>query len=144
MTPLWERNLPRDYQLALKMARRSPLDGHKNGTVIARKGEVLTTGWSHVSHLVGLYGLHSLHAEIHALARGRHLDLTGVTVINACFTPAGLLTNARPCLTCAIALRSAGCTQVIYSSAHVSWGVLTLDYSLKGLKLYGARKARGG
>ena len=101
-----------------------------------KNGKEVGTGWSHVSSL-RLNNLYSIHAEIHALARCRHLDLKNATAyISTVSRKSGNLTSAKPCLSCAIALYSAGIRTAIYTIDNANYGVLDLTKDLSDLKVY--------
>lgn len=101
---------------AAHIARRSTMRSHRTGAVIARDGVVISNGWSHTPHYTLSNGQRSIHAEIHALARGRHKSLDGAEIFIATVSgKSGNLTNGMPCLDCAIALRAAGVYAVHYT-----------------------------
>jgi tRNA(Arg) A34 adenosine deaminase TadA len=98
------------FTAAWKRARKANNGGHRvvAASIIDQRGNVLSTGVSHVPN--GSYAQASVHAEQHALARGKHLDLRGcVCVIVALHTRTRRHTSCgRPCASCAEALRKAG------------------------------------
>jgi len=113
---------------AVKIAGRSSIGKHKTGAIFVRNGEIISNGWSHVPH----YKLHSkkrsLHAELHALARARHLNLNGVECYVATLVSRNdNRVNGKPCLDCAIALKTAGIIWVTYT--HQYLGVVDLNLS---------------
>jgi len=108
--------------------------------IVGKKGEILSTGCSHASSL-RMSELHSIHAEIHALGRGRYENLRGATAyICTMARKSGNLVYSRPCLTCAIALRSTGIIDVVYSNKIGGFQRLDLEKNLIGLKVYPRRK----
>lgn len=89
---------------------------HRTGAVIVRDSVVISNGWSHTPHYRLSNGQRSIHAEMHALARGRHKNLAMSTVYIATVSgKSGNQVSGKPCLDCAIALRSAGVFEVRYS-----------------------------
>ena len=126
---------------AIKLAGRSSHQRHRTGAVIAHKDKILAEGWSHVSSL-RLKELYSIHAEIHCLAKARHLDLENATCYVATLTRVDHLTMGKPCLTCAVALRAAGIKTVYFTAPYSQQGntplVLNLDLAanLDDLKQY--------
>jgi deoxycytidylate deaminase len=124
---------------AIKVAKRSSIRTHKTGAVIVLRENIVSNGWSHVpSYSYALKSKRSLHAELHALARGRHEDLSGAICYVATLAgKSGNVCDALPCLDCAIALRAAGISVVFYST-HVShhWLNLTDERAFRGLKVY--------
>jgi len=134
--------LNQDVRKALiKATKRSTHRRHQTGCVIVgKKGEILSTGCSHASSL-RMSELHSIHAEIHALGRGRYENLRGATAyICTMARKSGNLVYSRPCLTCAIALRSTGIIDVVYSNKIGGFQRLDLEKNLIGLKVYPRRK----
>jgi deoxycytidylate deaminase len=102
---------------AADIARRSTMRSHKTGALIMRDTTIISNGWSHTPHYQLSNHQRSIHAEIHALARGRHLHLSGTTIYVATVSgKSGNFVSAKPCLDCAIALRTAGVFRVIYST----------------------------
>lgn len=125
---------------ATVIAKRSPQKRFMTGSIIMKNGKEVGTGWSHVSSL-RLNNLYSIHAEIHALGRSRHLDLKGATAYIANISrKSGNLTLAKPCLSCAIALYSAGIRTAIYTIDNANYGVLDLTKDLDDLKVYKAKE----
>lgn len=122
------------------MAKRSAMRRFGTGCVITMDDEIVSAGWSHMSHLQ-LCELESMHSEIHALGRGRHLNLNGAVAWTATVSfKSGNLTNARPCLTCSVALRSAGIKTVYYTERGTTeLGYINLESDLVGLKVYKKR-----
>lgn len=124
---------------AIKIAKRSSHKRFLTGAVIAYKNVVYSEGWSHTSNL-RLTQLYSMHAEIHALGRGRHNNLGGATCYIATISgKSGNITTAKPCLTCAIALRAAGINKVIYTVPNGETATMDLDEDLSDLKVYTRR-----
>lgn len=118
---------------AIKIARRSSTGKYMTGAVIIRKGKILSNGWNHIPNHKHPK-LFSLHAEMHALARARHLDLHGAVVyIAALSRKSGNATLAKPCLNCAIALRAAGIEHFVCTSSN---GVITDTLDLEDFKIY--------
>lgn len=107
--------------------------------MIVKKNNILSDGCSHASHL-RMNELHSIHAEIHALGRGRHELLTNATAYIATMArKSGNIVFSAPCLTCAIALRSAGVMEVVYSTPD-GFKKMNLEDDLSNLKVYPRRK----
>lgn len=129
----------------MKATKRSTHRRHQTGCVIANKGgEILSSGCSHASSL-RMNELHSIHAEIHALGRGRYRNLKDATAYIATMArKSGNFVFSAPCLTCAIALRSAGIGWVVYTNGENkdSCDIHNLDQLIKskGLKVYPRRK----
>lgn len=121
-----------------KAANRSTHKRYQVGALIVRRGEIVSDGCAHSSSH-RLTELESIHAEIHALARGRHLDLRGATAyVLTLARKSGNATLALPCLTCAIALRGAGIKRVFYST-QAGFKELDLDDDLSHLRIYRKR-----
>jgi tRNA(Arg) A34 adenosine deaminase TadA len=111
---------------AKKIAGRSSIGKHMTGAVICAGSSVLTNGWSHVPHYK-LRSKRSLHAEIHALARGRHTILDNCSISIATIARrSGNYVSAKPCLDCAIALHAVGVDQVYYTVNNDENGYLWL------------------
>ncbi len=131
----------------MKATKRSTHRRHQTGCVIVdKKGEILSTGCSHASSL-RMNELHSIHAEIHALGRGRFENLNGATAyICTIARKSGNFTFSAPCLTCAIALKVAGISKVIFTNGDnhpmkVHWNEMSVEeHALKNLKVYPRRK----
>ncbi len=123
---------------AATIAKRSTMRSHKTGAIIVRSGTVLSNGWSHTPAYKLSNGQRSIHAEIHALARGRHLYLHGTEIYIATVSgKSGNLVSAKPCLDCAIALRAAGVYEVIYSTWYGQANMwLSNDEYFSDLKVY--------
>ena len=120
-----------------KATSRSPHRRHMVGAVIVSKsGEILSDGCAHVSDL-RLSELASIHAEIHALGRGRHRTMQGATAyVMAQARKSGNTVVGKPCLVCAIAMRSAGIEKVVYSINNNDFAILDLESDLSKLKVY--------
>jgi deoxycytidylate deaminase len=101
---------------AVREATRSPLEAHGMGAVLfdPHTGRLLSNGCAH-SHAGGLR-MATVHAEQHALARAKHVDLRGawcaVCALNAARD--GCSHCARPCGACARELHRAGVTAVVF------------------------------
>ena len=127
-----------------KATQRSTHLRYQTGCVIAdKRGDVIASGCSHSSSH-RLNELHSIHAEIHALGRGRYLDLTDCTAyIKTVARKSGNLVYSAPCLTCAIALYNAGIKQVVFSTGGTmdSWCEHMVDWLINesDLKVYPRR-----
>lgn len=125
-------------ETAAHIALRSTMRTHRTGAVIVRDSVVISNGWSHTPHYRLSNGQRSIHAEIHALARGRHKNLDGSEIFIATVSgKSGNLTNAMPCLDCAIALRSAGVYAVhytFYRNVKKLW--LPAESHFEDLKVY--------
>jgi deoxycytidylate deaminase len=121
---------------AIKIAKRSDIRKHKTGAILIRNEKIISNGWSHVPH----YKVRgrSLHAEMHALARARHLNLNSTECVVFTLSAAGNRVSGKPCLHCAIALRAAGITTVTYSHPYFGWASLDLfdESTFDDLKVY--------
>jgi deoxycytidylate deaminase len=125
---------------AIKIAGRSSIGKHRTGAIIVNKhGVIISNGWSHVPH----YKLHSekrsLHAELHALARARHIKIKGTSIVIATLTRSSNIVNAKPCLDCAIALRAAGLHTAFFTVNAYTQEWIELDHEshFEDLKVYG-------
>lgn len=130
------------HKALFKATKRSTHRRHQTGCVIVdKKGDILSTGCSHASSL-RMSELHSIHAEIHALGRGRYENLQGATAfICTMARKSGNIVYSAPCMTCAIALRSAGILNVVYSNKIGGFQRMDLEKQLTGLKVYPRRKS---
>lgn len=123
---------------AIKIAKRSSQKNYKTGAVLVQNGVILSNGWSHVPEFSRL---RSMHAEIHALARARHLPIKNMTDIRmyvATLRHNGNLVSARPCLNCAVALRSVGIFPIHFTLSN-DWNDyinLTSNAHFDQLKVY--------
>lgn len=124
-----------------KATSRCPHKRHMVGAVIVSKGgEILGDGCAHVSN-IRLSELSSVHAEIHALGRARHENLKGAIVyVRAIARKSNNIVVGKPCLTCAIAMKTAGIDTVIYSVSEGRTGTLDLESDLSKLKVYKKRE----
>lgn len=124
-----------------KVTKRSTHIRHQTGCVIVDKnGKIISDGCSHASEF-RYNSLHSIHAEIHALARGRHSTLKGsVAIVQTIARKSGNKTLSMPCLTCAIALKSAGIDQAIYTVDNYEFEILELEQDISHLKVYPGRE----
>lgn len=132
----------------LKATRRSTHKRHQTGCVIVTKaGSIAATGCSHSSSF-RINELHSIHAEIHASWNSRHVKIDDSTAyILTIARKSGNPTYSAPCLTCAMALRTAGVKVVEYHNGDNhpmkhQWNSLVLDDVIEsaGLKIYPRRK----
>ena len=122
-----------------KIAARSSIGRHQTGAVISLDGKIVSNGWSHVPHYK-LRSKRSLHAELHALARARHLNLYNAIICIATIArKSGNYVSAKPCLDCAIALKAAGISQVYYTLNNDWNDYLNLEApaTFHDLKVYG-------
>lgn len=121
----------------VKATRRSTHSRYQTGCVILnRRGEIVSDGCSHSSSRT-LKELRSVHAEIHALGRGRHIDLTDcVAYVVTMARKSRNLVNSAPCFTCAIAMKSAGIKEVIFSLNNFEYKIINLEDNLSKLKVY--------
>jgi deoxycytidylate deaminase len=141
MTPMLTqtRNDRAHLEQALRLARRSTLRKHRLGCVIVKDGEVVSTGWAHEGGL-NLCGLRSTHAEMHALMRARHLDLTGAVGYVACISArSGKHCLAKPCATCAAELLDRGIWTVHFTVETGISAVIDLEEETDTLKCYRGR-----
>lgn len=123
---------------AKKIAERSSITKHKTGAIFVRNDKIISNGWSHVPHYK-LRGKRSLHAEMHALARARHLNLNGVICYVATVVgKSGNYVSGMPCLDCAIALKAAGIMSVCFTHPFLSISELDLmeESNFDDLKVY--------
>jgi deoxycytidylate deaminase len=112
---------------AIKVASRSTIRTHKTGCIIVDRPHYR------------LRSKRSLHAEIHALARARYINLFGATAYVATISgKSGNIVNAKPCLDCAIALQSAGVTVVWFTlpNGDGNWLNLNDPATFDDLKVY--------
>lgn len=124
---------------AVRIAARSSLRKHHLGCVIVQGDEIVATGWAHESQ-TNLCGLWSTHAEMHALMRARHLDLTGAVAYVACLSAkSGKRCLAKSCATCANELRSRGITIVHFTVHDDESGILDIEAETDTLKCYRGR-----
>jgi pyrimidine deaminase RibD-like protein len=123
---------------AIKIAKRSTIRTHKTGAVIVIGDEIVSNGWSHTPNYRLSNGKRSMHAEMHALARARHIHLQGAEIYVATLSgKSGNRVNACPCLDCAVALRSAMLFTAFYT-VRESTNYLSLirNDTFAGLKVY--------
>lgn len=119
----------------LNYARRSCLSRYQTGAVLVSNGVVVSTGWSHVG--MRLHECYAIHAEMHALMRARHIDLTGATCVIAAYrTHSERIVPSKPCHTCAHALSKAGILDVLYYDDAGEAIALNLDPMPSDLKRY--------
>jgi tRNA(Arg) A34 adenosine deaminase TadA len=121
----------------IKIAKRSTHRRFLTGALIFnKKGEVLSRGWSHTGFK--MTNLLSIHAEMHCLWRARHLDLNDCSIFVMTISGrSGNITTSRPCLNCAVALRSVGIDKIYYSlPGGVIFGPTDFDEELDRLKDY--------
>jgi deoxycytidylate deaminase len=83
-------------------------------------GRMLSNGCAH-SHAGGLR-MATVHAEQHALARAKHVDLRGVWCVVCALNAArdGCAHCARPCGACARELYRAGVSNVVFCELTIS------------------------
>lgn len=126
---------------AAHIAQRCNFKRFQVGAVLVDKnGHVLSQGWAHVPETRLTTAL-SMHAEIHALARAKHVDLRGTFCFVATISrKSGNRTNSRPCATCAVALRAAGVVAAVYTTGNETHETLDLEAPFYGLKLYQAER----
>lgn len=121
---------------AAYIAERCTFKRFKVGAVLVKQDRVISEGWAHVPQM-RLANTRSMHAEIHALARGRHQNLHGATIFVATVSrKSGNRTNSRPCVSCAAALRAAGVRLAVYTIAGGKQEMFDLDAPFRNLKLY--------
>lgn len=121
---------------AIKIAKRSSCRRFLVGCVLVKDEEILSSGWAHMSQMK-LKEVPSVHAELHALLRARHLDLTGCTAYIATIAgKSGNITCAKPCLTCYTALKNAGIETIVYTDKIGPTTILLADMIEKSLKIY--------
>jgi len=131
---------PEIYNALMKAIERSTHKRHMTGCVIAtKKNRIISNGCSHASSF-RLHELHSIHAEIHALGRGRHQELNNaIAYIGTRARKSGNIVLSMPCLTCAIALRTAGIRNAFYTISENQYGYIDLEEDLSHLKVYPKR-----
>lgn len=135
----------KEIEKALRKAiARSTHKRYMTGCVIVSKsGEIVSAGCAHASNF-RLRELHSIHAEIHALGRARHIDLSNaIAYVGTCARKSGNVTLSAPCLTCAVALRAAGIKLVYYTVPavnHFRFFPCDLEADLSNLKVYPSRE----
>ncbi len=132
---------PKEIRKALhKATNRSTHKRHMSGCVIVnRKGDIISDGCSHASSF-RLNELNSIHAEIHAVARGRHDNLRGcIAYIQTTARKSGNIVVGKPCLSCAISLRSVGIETAIYTVDNETFAGLDLEADISHLKVYPKR-----
>jgi len=120
-----------------KVTARCPHKRHQMGCVLTDShGAIISDGCAHASN-IRLAQTTSMHAEIHCLGRGRYRSLRGTTAyVMARARKSGNVTIGKPCLTCAIAMRSAGVEKVFYSVSNGVYAELDLESDLSKLKVY--------
>lgn len=97
----------------IRIARRSPHQRYKTGALIIA-GHGVYTGWAHYG--IRLSETYSVHAELHALQRARHVDLSGATIYIATVRcKSDRIVLSKPCAVCAAALHAAGVTNIYYA-----------------------------
>lgn len=109
--------------------------------IVSKRGEIISDGCAHTPN-IRMAEFTSIHAEIHALGRGRHSELQGATAyVMAKARKSDNVVTGKPCISCAIALRTAGIERVYYSSPN-GFKELNLNKDLSRLKVYrkGERK----
>lgn len=118
------------YRVELqKIANRSPLPKYKTGALLVSDGVVISTGWSHIG--ANLNNSYSVHAELHALWRALHLDVSGATCHTITLRSNGTLFPAIPCRSCAKSLIAAGIETVITDGYEYD-----LAFSIDSLRKY--------
>ena len=123
-----------------KATKRSTHSRWMTGCVIVDKnGKIISDGCSHASSF-RINSLHSIHAEIHALARGRYKDLSDcIAFVQTIARKSGNTTVAKPCLTCAISLRTAGIKTAVFTVDSKKFEILDLEKDISHLKVYPRR-----
>lgn len=125
------------FNATVKIAKRSTHKRYLTGAIIFdKRGEAVSTGWSHTGFK--MYNMLSVHAEMHSLWRARHLDLNGFSIyIVTIAGKSGNVTTAKPCINCAIALRSVGIDKIYYSMPGGNiFGPTNFEDELEELKNY--------
>jgi deoxycytidylate deaminase len=123
-----------------KATSRSTHSRYQTGCVIInKKGKVISDGCAHASSF-RISKLHSIHAEIHAVARGRHTNLKdSIAFVQTNARKSGNMVNSKPCLACAIALQSVGISTAIFSQNSGEFELLDLEQDISHLKIYPER-----
>lgn len=135
---------------AIKIAKRSTHAKHQTGCVIVDRQKtpiLISNGWSHKGNWDYGTGLYSVHAEIHALIRARPKNLHGcVAIIATIARKSGSVTNAAPCLTCAMALIASGIETVYYTVWTQEIRLMYLPDAIESanLKVYRTRNKANG
>lgn len=112
--------------LALNESANSTYCRVKIGSVIVRGNKIVSRGanlcTSHpkqrrFNDLSGrIAPAHALHSELHAIVRAKGEPLDGCTIYVARLDRRGLWSDSKPCPACAMAIRLAGITRVVYTS----------------------------
>lgn len=129
-----------EIEHAISIAKRSQLKKHRTGCVIYRDDTFVSNGWSHTGHW-RVNQPYSVHAEIHAILRGRHMELGDSVAYIATVSGSGKITKAAPCLACATTLVGYGIESVVYtrSGGGTSSMYLPEAIALNQLKVYNKR-----
>lgn len=122
----------------IKIAKRSSHKRYLTGAAIySKSGDMISWGTAHTT-ATRYQTLLSLHAEAHALAKVRHLDLAG----HSCYilTMSGKSKNITwglPCLHCYLALKAANVDKIYFSTPNGTFdGPADFEYELDKLKDY--------
>src|SRR5690606_38447059 len=104
---------------AINVAHKAPIQKHRMGCVIVKKGVPLSIGWNNCAKThprASRYPFPFLHCELHAMIGVPYEKLHGASIFIARIrkkTPTGL---AKPCPYCEEELNRAGISKVFYTT----------------------------
>lgn len=112
---------------AIDIAAKSKYQKHKMGAIITdREGNILSAGYNvkgktHPKQKLfadkaGIFSTYLLHAEIHAITLLPRTGRKPHSIYVARITRSGKIGMARPCPVCMLALKSAGITNIHYTT----------------------------
>lgn len=108
------------FQLARKVAQKSPSRFKIGAVITSKKGKVLSIGWNNMRKThpkCFTYG-NFLHAEIDALLGLDYKETKKGIVYIFRETAHGELANSRPCETCYEAIRQSGIKKMYYTDSQ--------------------------
>ncbi len=111
------------YRNALKEAISSNYKQFKHGAIIERGGKIISRGINALKSPDRNEIPFSIHAEVAAIKRAGHIDLSGATLYSARCT-ATRIAMAKPCEKCMLVIRTTGIKEIVYSIDNNSWGVM--------------------
>ena len=107
-------------------ALRSTIQSYKTGAVIFdKKGNVVSSGTSHLPYKFSIGEKRSVHAEDHALDKISHIsDKSNLSIVIYTLNWSGInhTTSSRPCPPCAQRLLRAGLRHVYYAERDNAGG----------------------
>lgn len=113
----------------MKASLRSQHSKWKVGAAIFKKGRMVASGFNHQhkSHPImnEVDGDKMIHAELDAIIKVRHLDLSQCVMVVFRTKKDGSLGMSRPCPACQQILKSFGIKKVMYTTAQ-SWAMENL------------------